>query len=110
MSKKKKEIKRFLNVIVGMLIFVFLIGSAFAIDWIFGLGFVINFSLAIYNKVLEKNFLIPLFIFIGALIIRYALFVFLSSVLGAQSYFSLGISLLLFVALLFLGWKIKRRK
>jgi len=110
MAKKKRKLKRKLNVIGGIIIFILLIGSAFAIDWIFGIGFVINFFIAIYKKILEKNFLIPFFIFVGALILRYALFVLLPSVLNAQNYFSLGISLILFLSILVVGWRIKKGK
>ncbi len=106
----KKKIKKDFNIIFGTIIFVLLIGSAFTIDWIFGVGFVIGFFISVWNKILEKNFLIPVFIFIGALIIRYALFVSLPKILNAQDYFSLGISLVLFLLILIVGWKVKRGK
>lgn len=106
----KKKLKKDFNLILGTIIFVLLIGSAFAIDWIFGLGFIVSFFLAVWNKILEKNFLIPVFIFIGALIIRYALFVNLPKILNAQNYLSLGISLILFLFILIVGWRIKRGK
>jgi hypothetical protein len=86
-----------------------LIGSAFAIDWIFGVGFIFGFGLAIWNKVLERNFLIPVFIFIGALIIRYALG-FIPNIINAQDFVSLGISLILFITILIAGWRIKKGK
>lgn len=106
----KRKLKRDINIVLGTTIFVLLISSAFAIDWIFGIGFIFSFFLAIWNKVLERNFLIPVFIFIGALIIRYAIYVRLPKILDAQDYFSLGISLILFLLILFIGWKIKRGK
>ena len=107
-SKKFKSLKRNFNIIVGTIIFILLIGTAFSIDWIFGVGFIISFLLSVYNKILEKNFLIPIFIFIGILIIRYAIFLFLPSILNAQNYFSLGISLVLFLIILIVGWRIKK--
>jgi len=106
----KRKIKKDLNIIFGTIIFILLIGTAFTIDWIFGLGFVVSFFLSVYNKILEKNFLIPFFIFIGALIIRYALFVSLPRILNAQDYFSLGISLILFLLILIIGWRVKKGK
>ena len=105
-KRKKKNI----NIILGTIIFILLIGSAFSIDWIFGAGFVVSFLLSVYNKVLEKNFLIPFFIFVGIIIIRYSLFILLPPVLGAQDYLSLGISSVLFLIVLIFGWKIKKGK
>jgi hypothetical protein len=109
-NKKFKSFNKNFNVIFGTIIFVLLIGSAFAIDWIFGVGFIVGFFLAVWNKVIEKNFLIPFFIFIGALIIRYGLFVALPRVLNAQDFISLGISLILFLLILFIGWRIRKGK
>ncbi len=109
-KKRKTKIKKNLNVVFGTIIFVLLISSAFAIDWIFGVGFIFGFFLAVWNKVIKKNFMIPVFIFVGALIIRYALFVMLPEILNAQDYFSLGISLILFLLILIIGWRIKRGK
>ncbi len=109
-SKRIKKFKKNLNIFLGTIIFLLLIGSAFAIDLIFGLGFIIAFFLSVYNRILERNFLIPVFIFIGALIIRYALFALLPNVLNAQNYFSLGIALILFLLIIFVGWRIKKGK
>ena len=100
--------KRDLNLVLGTVVFVLLISSAFTIDWIFGLGFIVGFILSFYNRVLERNFLIPAFIFIGALIIRYALFVLLPNVLNAQNYLSLGISLIIFLLILIIGFRIQK--
>ena len=108
--KTKNKFKKSLNLIFGTIIFILLIGSAFSIDWIFGIGFIIGFFLSVYNRILDRNFLIPVFIFIGALVIRYALFNLLPSVLNAQNYFSLGISLALFLIIVFMGWRIKKGK
>jgi hypothetical protein len=107
---KRKRWKKNFNVILGTIIFALLIGTAFSVDWIFGAGFVVGFFLSVWNKILERNFLIPAFIFAGALIIRYAIKVLLPDVLNAQDYFSLGISLILFLLILFMGWKIRRGK
>ena len=93
---------------MGTIIFILLIGSAFALGWIFGVGFVISFILANINKVIEKKPLIPIFLFIGALIMRYALFALLPPILNSAGYFDLGISLILFLMILILGYKFKK--
>lgn len=110
---RRKQFKSFnknLNLIFGTIIFISIISFAFALDWIFGVGFILSFFLSVYNKILEKNFLIPIFIFVGAFIIRYALLKFLPSVINAQDYFSLGISLILFLLILYIGWRIRMGK
>lgn len=109
MTKRKKKLKKDFNLILGTIIFVLLIGSAFAIDWIFGLGFIVGFFLSIYNKVLEKKPFIPIFIFIGALIIRYSLN-FIPGILNAKNIVNLIISLFLFLLILFVGWRIRKGK
>jgi hypothetical protein len=108
--KKLRSFNKNLNLIFGTIIFVSIISFAFALDWIFGVGYIIGFLLAVYNKILEKNFLIPIFIFVGALVIRYALFVLLPPIINAKDYFSLGISLVLFLIILFIGWRIRKGK
>ena len=106
---KRKRWKKNFNVILGTIIFALLIGTAFSVDWIFGAGFVVGFFLSVWNKILERNFLIPAFIFAGALIIRYSL-EFIPGILDAEDYLNLGISLVLFIAILYVGWKIKKGK
>ena len=113
MKRKSKRLKSFnknFNIVFSTIVFLFLISSAFSIDWIFGAGFIFGFLLAIWNRAIERNFLIPAFIFVGALVIRYALFILLPEILKAQDYFSLGISLILFLLILFIGWRIKKGK
>lgn len=110
MKKWWKSLKKDINILVGTAIFVLLIGLAFGIDWIFGVGFIFGFALSIYNKVLERNFLIPVFIFVGALIIRFALFVLFPSIIHTKNYISLGILVILFFIMIFMGFRIRNGK
>ncbi len=105
-----KIFKKDLNIFLGIVIFLLLIGSAFAIDWIFGVGFIIGFGLALYHRILERNFLIPVFIFLGAWIIRFAIIFLFPSIIHAKDLFSLGISLVIFLILIIIGWRIKSGK
>jgi hypothetical protein len=109
-KKKFKSIKKDFNIILGSALFILLIGSAFAIDWLFGVFFIIGFTISILNKTLEKKPLIPILIFIGGLIVRVALFIVLPRVLESKDYWSLGIAGILFAILLIIGWKIQRGK
>ncbi|MCR4327190.1 MAG: hypothetical protein NUV46_01265 [Nanoarchaeota archaeon] len=108
-KRKIKSSKRDFKIVFATVIFMALIGGAFAIDWIFGIGFIFSFLLAIYNKVIEKNFLIPVFIFIGAMIIRFGI-EFLPSVLEAKTFVDLAISFVLLMTMVILGWKLKKGK
>ena len=105
----KKSFKRKLNLIFGTLIFIFLLGSAFAVDWIFGIGFLIGFFIAVYNELAEKNPLIPLFLFGGALIVRVGLS-FIPSILEAKDIVSLIFSLLILLVLIISGYILKKGK
>lgn len=109
-SKVKRKInssKRDFKLVFSTVIFMILIGSAFAIDWIFGLGFVLSFILAIYNKTVEKNIFIPFFIFLGALLIRYGLG-YIPAVIEAKTAVNLAFSLLMLLVIVFVGWQLKR--
>jgi hypothetical protein len=108
-KRKISSSKRDFKIVFATVIFMILIGSAFAIDWIFGVGFILSFLLAIYNKVIEKNFLIPIFIFIGTLIIRFGM-EFVPSILEAKTLIDLVISFVLLVTIIILGWKLKKGK
>ncbi len=106
----KKKIKKDFNLLVGSIVFILLIGSAFAIDWIFGIVFVGGFILSVLNKTLEHKPLIPLLIFIGGIIIRIALLLFVPKILGAESWVSLGIAVIALLIILFIGFNIRRGK
>ena len=105
----KKSFKKKLNLIAGTVFFIFLLGSAFAVDWIFGVGFLVGFFIAVYNGLAEKNPLIPLFLFIGALIIRIGLG-FIPSLLEEENIISLVLSLVIIVTFLIAGYRIKNGK
>lgn len=108
MKKKSfRRLKKGFNILLGTLAFVILIGSAFAIENLFGIMFIIGFALSIYNKTLERKPSIPIFIFLGGIIIRISLS-FIPSILESKTYFDLGISLFLFAILIFAGFRIKK--
>jgi len=109
-KKTIKQIKKDLNLLIGSVIFILLIGIAFAIDWIFGVFFVGGFILSILNKTLEHKPLIPLLIFVGGIIIRIALLWFVPRRLGAESWVSLGIAVVALLIILFIGFSVRRGK
>jgi len=106
----KKKLKRKVSALIGTILFLMLIGSAWGIDWIFGVGFVIGFVISIYNKTLEKKPLLPIFIFFGGLVIRFAIMIFFPRVIASEDYISMGISLILLILLIIFGVKIKKGK
>ena len=108
MKKKSfKKLKKGFNILLGTLAFVILIGSAFAIETLFGIMFIVGFALSIYNKTLERKPLIPIFIFLGGIVIRISL-LFIPSILESKTDFDLGLSMFLFAILIFAGFKIKK--
>ncbi len=108
-SKIKKFGKNF-NVVFGTIIFVLLISSAFTINWVFGVGFIFGFLISVYNGVLEKKPLIPIFLFAGALIIRYALMIMFPPIMESQDIVSLVISIILFLIIIFMGYRVRKGK
>src|SRR3989338_766110 len=104
----RKKLKRKVSALIGTILFILLIGSAWGIDWIFGLGFLIGFAIAVYNKTLGKKPLLPVFLFLGGLIIRFAITLFFPMVIEAESYASLAISLILLIILIIFGIKIRK--
>jgi hypothetical protein len=106
----KKEIKKDFNLLIGSIIFILLIGSAFAIDWIFGIFFVGGFILSVLNKTLERRPLIPILIFVGGLIIRISLFLFIPRIIEAESWVNLGIAVIMLLIVLFIGFSVRRGK
>jgi membrane-associated protease RseP (regulator of RpoE activity) len=71
------------------------------------IGF-LGFAIAVYNKTLERKPLIPVFIFLGGLIIRFAIGIIFPLVLKSRDYVSLGISLLLLIILIIFGMRVKK--
>lgn len=106
--KYKPKAKRFANITLGLIFFLVLIGSAFAISPLFGAAFVVAFALAIYNQDLHRKPWKPIAIFIGALLVRIALEQYLDPVLASETLLDLSVSALIFLAILIFGWKIKK--
>lgn len=108
LKKINPRIRRFMNILIGVTLFVILIGSALSISLIFGAAFILGFTLSIYNEDLKKKPWKPIAIFIGALLIRIALNQFVEPVLSARTIADLVVSAMIFVSILVFGWKIKR--
>ena len=106
---KKQKLKKNFNILFGSFIFILLIGSAFAVDFIFGILFVIGFGISTYTKVLEKKPLISILLFIGGLIVRIG-FSFIPSILEAKTAVDLRISIVFLIVLIITGVKIQRGK
>ena len=105
-----RRLKADVNILIGFVIFIFLIGSAFAISWIFGIGFVFSFGFSIYNHSLGKNPFLPLFLFAGGFIIRFAINWLLPELFRKQSTLDFLISLGIFVIIVLVGWSVKKGK
>jgi|SRR3990172_4462370 len=107
-KKTKPKVKRFINILIGLAIFVILISTAFQLSFLFGVFFVVGFALSIHNGDLTEKPYKPLAIFIGALLIRIALNQFFEPVLAAKTIMDLAVSALIFGAIIIFGWKIKK--
>ncbi|HKZ34113.1 MAG TPA: hypothetical protein VJ142_02655 [Candidatus Nanoarchaeia archaeon] len=106
--KTKPKVKRFVNILLGVAIFVALMGSAFSLSILFGIVFVIGFALSIYSGDLKKKPWKPIAIFVGALVIRFALDQYLNPLLASKTFLDLSVSALIFLSILIFGWRIKR--
>lgn len=106
--KTKPKFKKSLNIFLGVVIFVALIGSAFAISILFGVAFIIAFFLAVYTGELKKKPWKPMAIFIGAVLIRLALKQYFDPVLASKTLLDLIVSALIFLSILAIGWRIKK--
>src|SRR3990172_6011061 len=72
-SRARPKIKRFINILLAVGLFAALLGSAFSMSVIFGIGFVVAFTMAVYHNELKKKPWRPLAVFVGALVTRFAL-------------------------------------
>jgi hypothetical protein len=104
------KLKRKVSALIGIILFIMLIGTAWGIDWIFGIGFILGFVISVYNKTIQRKPLLPVFLFLGGLIIRLATTLVFPLVLKSQNYLSLGISLILLILLIIFGMRIKKGK
>ncbi len=102
--------KKVINSTLAFILFILLIGSAFQINILFGVMFIIGFFISVFNRSIEKKPMLPLFIFIGGLIIRYALGFFLPEVINSKTYVDLAVSGLLFILVIYFGFRIKKGK
>lgn len=100
--------KKVINVILALVFFILLIGSAFAISTLFGLFFVAGFLISVYKGDLKKKPLKPIAIFVGALIIRFALDRFLAPVLESETIIDLGVAAFIFLFVFLIGWKVRK--
>ena len=107
-KETKPKVKKFGNILFGLIVFIILVGTAFSLSFLFGVFFVIAFALSIYNEDLKNKPYKPLAIFVGALIIRIALEQFFDPVVSAKTIMDLAVSALIFVAIIVFGWKIKK--
>ena len=106
--KAKPKIKRFINILLGLVFFIILIGSAFKISTLFGAAFIIAFALAIYNGELKRKPWKPIAVFVGALIIRFGIGQYLDPIKESETLLDLAVSALIFLSILIFGWKIKK--
>jgi len=104
-----KKVKQVRNIFLNFFIFIILAGSAFAISYIFGLLFVFGFFLSIYNKDIKKKPWKTILIFVGGLITRFALGLIVTTLPNYEITLDFAVSAIMLIAILILGWKIKRR-
>lgn len=107
---RKNSARRKFNLVFGSLIFFLLIGTAFSFGWVFGVGFVVGFGLSIYNKTLEKKPLLPIFLFVAALVLRYALFNLVPLARDSEGIIDLAISLFFLVIFMIVWWRLRKGK
>ena len=101
----KKKVR---NVILALIFFILLIGSAFAISTLFGLFFVAGFLISVYKGDLKKKPLKPIAIFVGALITRFALGRLAVTFPNYELTLDFGVAILILIFVFLLGWKIKK--
>lgn len=96
------------NYIIGVLLFLLLIGTAFSVSFLFGIIFVIGFLYETFTGALKRRPFLAVALFVGGLIIRIALKRFLFTLSGSQTIIDLAIAVLLFVLIFIVGYKIKK--
>ena len=106
--KAKPRIKKFINILLGLVLFIVLMGSAFKMSTLFGAAFIIAFALAIYNGELKRKPWKPIAVFVGALIIRFGIGQYLDPIKESETLLDLAVSALIFLSILIFGWKIKK--
>jgi hypothetical protein len=104
----KRKTKHFANISLNTIIFILLIGSAFAVSYWFGLFFVFGFAISIHNKDIKKKPWRMILLFIGGLITRLALGELLSKVSNVEITLDFLVAILMIIFIFLLGWKAKR--
>lgn len=104
------KVKKLFNSIIAIIIFLILIGSAFAVSILFGLVYIFGFAYEVYTGRITRRPLVAIALFIGGLIIRIAMQYLLQPVFVAQTTIDLVMATVLFIGLFFLGYKIKKGK
>lgn len=107
--KIKNKIIQSVNIILGALIFLGLMNFAFQISFLFGVLFFVGFIWETSSGRLRRQPFLAGMLFIGGLVIRIAFEKFLIPSLNSKTMVDLGIGLLLFLGIYFIGYKIKKK-
>ena len=107
-NKIKPKVVRFTNILLAVVFFAALMGSAFKMSFLFGSAFIVAFALAIYNGELKSKPWKPLAVFVGAIVIRFALDQYVDPILTSETIIDVSFSAVVFLALIIFGWKIKK--
>lgn len=100
--------KRTRNIIIGIIIFWLMIGTAFAVSLLFGLLFIAGFIYESISGQLSKRPFLAVGLFIGGLITRAAIIMFLPSTFAAKTMADLAVAILIFLIIFLLGYRIKK--
>ncbi|MDZ4226821.1 MAG: hypothetical protein U1B79_01810 [Candidatus Pacearchaeota archaeon] len=106
--KFKPKVKKFVNILLGVVLFAAMIGSAFSVSVLFGAAFIVAFALAIYTEELKHKPWKPIALFVGALLVRLALEQYADPLLTSKTFLDLIVSAVIFLSILIFGWKIKK--
>ena len=104
----KKRTKQLASIIINTIIFFALIGTAFAVSYIFGLFFVLAYVIILYNRDVKRKPWKMVLVFIGALITRVALGRALRTLPNVEISLDFIVSVLLIIFVFLLGWRIKK--
>lgn len=96
------------NLVIGIIIFLALIGTAFRESILFGFIFILGVIYSIYNGTMEKKPGIPIAIFGGGLITRIATSEFFIPIFKSETVFDLIIALFIFLIVFLIGHQIKQ--
>lgn len=100
--------KRIRNVVIGSLIFWALIGLAFSQSMLFGIMFVLGFLYEAWSGELRKRPALPIALFAGGLITRYAINEYFQPIFNTQTTIDLVIAASIFLLILLIGHNVKK--